>query len=74
MRPIAYLTGIGWYVGASIIIGVILGRWADGQLNTDPVFTIVGVLVGLAVALYGGIRMLVNFLASVEPKNSDRTE
>lgn len=74
LGPAAHLTGIGWFVGTAILLGVLLGRWGDGQLGTEPVFTLIGVIVGLAVALVGGVQMLLQFLSLSETKGTDRSE
>jgi prolipoprotein diacylglyceryltransferase len=60
--PAAYLLGIGWYFATCIILGVALGRWADDATGLSPLFTLLGAISGLALALYGGIRMLLDFL------------
>lgn len=62
VAPTAYLLGAGWFFATSILLGVILGRWADGATGLEPVFTLAGIIVGLAVALVGGIRMLMPFM------------
>jgi len=63
LAPAAYLTGIGWYFATCIILGVALGHWADGRTGLEPIFTLLGALAGLGLALYGGVRMLISFLA-----------
>ena len=50
--------GVGFFVSASIILGVVGGRWIDGKLNTEPVFLIIGLLLGIVVAFYGVYIML----------------
>ena len=60
--PAASLLGIGWYFATAIIVGVLLGRWADSATGLEPVFTLVGIGVGLAVAMAGGFRLLQQFL------------
>jgi hypothetical protein len=54
--------GIGWYFATCLILGVVLGRWADGKTGLDPTFTLIGIGIGLAVALVGGYRMLIPFI------------
>ncbi|MEX2080269.1 MAG: AtpZ/AtpI family protein [Dehalococcoidia bacterium] len=58
----AYLTGIGWFFATCIVLGVLAGRWADSATGLEPVFTLVGILIGLAAALAGGFRMLMTFI------------
>ena len=52
------LLGLGWYVAVSILVGVGGGLWIDDQLNASPVFTLLGVLLGAALAFYGLYRMV----------------
>jgi ATP synthase protein I len=52
------LTGVGFYVGASIVGGTLAGLWLDGKLGTRPLFLIGGLLLGVVVAFYGLYRML----------------
>jgi Putative F0F1-ATPase subunit Ca2+/Mg2+ transporter len=61
--PTASLLGAGWFFATAIILGVVLGRWADSATGLEPTFTLVGIVVGLAVALAGGIRMLMPFMS-----------
>ncbi|MBA4178973.1 MAG: hypothetical protein C0506_00125 [Anaerolinea sp.] len=58
VAPTAQLLGAGWFFATAIILGVVLGRWADGKTGLEPTFTLIGIFLGLAVALIGGIRML----------------
>lgn len=52
------LLGVGFFVAISIILGVVGGRWLDDKLNSEPVFLIVGLLLGIVVAFYGVYIML----------------
>jgi ATP synthase protein I len=49
--------GVGWYVGLSILGGVLAGLWLDNRFGTKPLFVIIGLILGLAVAVYGVYRM-----------------
>jgi hypothetical protein len=62
IEPTAQLLGIGWFFATAIVLGVLLGRWADSATGLEPTFTLVGMVLGLAVALVGGFRMLQPFL------------
>jgi hypothetical protein len=70
MVPTAYLLGIGWFFATAIILGVLLGRWADSATGLSPLLTLVGIMLGLAVALVGGIRMVLPFMRRLG--NEDR--
>ncbi len=52
------LMGVGWYVAASVVIGIVGGYLVDRWLGTTPVFIIVGVILGTTVAFYGLYRMV----------------
>ena len=52
------LMGLGWYVALSIILGAIGGLWLDRRLDTLPLFTLIGVLLGTVLAFYGLIKMV----------------
>lgn len=61
------LMGVGWYVAASVVIGIVGGYWVDRWLGTTIVFTIVGVVLGTTVAFYGLYKM-------VQPLMTDRRQ
>lgn len=51
-------TGIGFYVGVCIAGGIVLGVWLDGKYKLSPLFTLLGLGIGLFMAFYGTYRML----------------
>ena len=57
--PAFRLIAIGWYIALSIALGLGAGVWLDGKAATAPIFTLIGLFLGLAIALIGGYRMLV---------------
>lgn len=65
--PALKLTGIGFYIGICIAGGTMAGWELGGE---RPVFTIIGLLVGLAVALYGAYRMLRPFVENRQDKEN----
>ena len=56
------LIGIGWFLAASIVGGVVGGLLLDGWLHTKPAFTLLGLFGGLAVAFFGTYRMIMNVM------------
>jgi hypothetical protein len=49
LQPFRVL-GMGWAIVLSIVFGLLGGLWLDGRFGTSPVLTIVGLLLGLALA------------------------
>ena len=64
MRTILSLVGVGWYVAVAIFGGVAGGYWLDGQFSSSPLFTLLGLGLGIAVALFGMYRMLMSIMSS----------
>ena len=56
--------GIGFYIGGSIVLGLLLGLWLDGKLHTRPLLAIVGLFLGLINAIYGVYRLLLPLIKS----------
>lgn len=52
------LTGIGFFIAACILGGILAGLWIDNKLDTKPLFILLGLAVGLAVAFTGVYRMI----------------
>jgi ATP synthase protein I len=63
------LLGAGLYIGVAIFVGVASGLWLDRKFDTQPVFVLIGLILGLIVAFWGFYRMLVPIIkAYSEPK------
>ena len=71
MRTALRLLGVGWYVALSIGGLGFGGYWIDQRLALSPLFTLVGLGLGVAVALIGMFRMLMVFFASPSTFGSD---
>jgi len=52
------LTGVGFFIGICIVGGTFVGLWLDDKFNTEPLFMIGGLLLGLVVAVYGVYQMI----------------
>jgi hypothetical protein len=44
-------------------VPTLIGRWADGKFDTDPVFTLAGLALGMLTGFYGSYTQLREFLA-----------
>lgn len=64
------LTGVGFFIGGSIVGGVFAGLWIDNKLNTSPVFILLGLVFGIVVAGFGVYQMLIPLLKNKKDKES----
>lgn len=62
------LTGVGFYIGGCIVGGVCFGMWLDNKVDINPLFTLLGLALGLFFAFYGTYRMLLPFLGRGDGK------
>jgi F0F1-type ATP synthase assembly protein I len=53
--PALRLTGIGFYIATCIVGGTLIGWWLGDK---QPVYMIIGLVVGLILAVYGVYRMI----------------
>ena len=65
------LMGLGWYVALSIIGGVLGGVLVDSWLNTEPIFTLVGLFGGLLLAFFGGYFLLMEAIGKGRGNRAD---
>jgi F0F1-type ATP synthase assembly protein I len=66
------LIGVGWYIAACIILGVMAGLWLDGKLSTKPWLMLLGLSLGLGCAFWGVYRMLFQVTKEEEDENKGR--
>jgi hypothetical protein len=71
MVPSASLLGAGWFFATALILGLLSGKWVDEKTGLEPVFTLIGILLGLAVAGVGGYRMLLPFIRKISYTDSE---
>lgn len=56
LQAIGLMSAIVSQLAGSTLVGVFGGRWADRQFDTEPLFLIIGLLLGLATGVYAMIR------------------
>ena len=56
------LTGLGWYIAACIVIGVVGGVALDKLLGTVFLFTLLGIVLGSVAAFWGVYKMVLPVL------------
>ena len=52
------LTGLGWYVAACIVLGIIGGVWLGKLTGQVAALVLAGTILGSIVAFYGVYRMV----------------
>ena len=66
LPPAARLIGIGWFFVVCIVGGLIGGLFLDSLTGTEPLLTMLGLLLGLVTAFFGGYRMLMEVLGTYQ--------
>jgi F0F1-type ATP synthase assembly protein I len=57
---------IGFTLLVTTLIGVLAGRWLDGQLGTLPLFVIIGFLAGAGSGTVAIIQLVSRFLKTLD--------
>jgi F0F1-type ATP synthase assembly protein I len=70
--PSVQLIGIGWYVALTIVLGAVGGVFLDRAIDTKPVFTLLGLVLGLFLAFYGGYVQLMETLNSINNRRAEK--
>jgi F0F1-type ATP synthase assembly protein I len=66
------LTGLGWYIAICVVVGVLGGLGLDKLLDTLPIFTLVGTVLGSIVAFWGVYKMVLPILYEVKGRELNR--
>ena len=67
------MMGMGFYIAIVIVLGIWGGHWLDGKFNTGPLWLIIGLFLGIAVAVLGVFNMLKPFIESAR-KTGDNSK
>ena len=68
-RPFSYFalfSEIGLVLLVTTFGGLLLGRWLDQQLGTNPLLVIGGFLLGILIGAIANWRVLSRFLAKID--------
>jgi hypothetical protein len=66
LPPSARLIGIGFYIGITIVLFTVGGVQLDKMLETGKLFTVAGLAIGLALALYGAYQQLMEVINLID--------
>ena len=64
--PAFGLTGIGFYLATCIVGLTLVGHLLDSRFDTQPVLTLVFLVLGLLVGFYGAYRQLQELLSRMD--------
>ncbi|MCM3586873.1 AtpZ/AtpI family protein [Mesobacillus maritimus] len=60
-QAMALMSAITAQLVGCVLIGIFAGRWLDRQFGVEPIFLIIGLLVGLAAGVYAMIQLVQHF-------------
>lgn len=63
LQAMALTSAILSQLVGSVLIGIFSGRWIDQKVGTEPLFLILGLLIGLAAGIYAMLRLIQHFFS-----------
>lgn len=63
LQAMALTSAILSQLVGSILIGIFSGRWVDHKVGSEPLFLILGLLIGLAAGVYAMLRLIQHFFS-----------
>lgn len=57
LKVYAQFGAVGIELALSVVIGLLAGQWADGKLGTEPIGTIIGLILGVIAGFRSLIRL-----------------
>ncbi|MDQ0244872.1 F0F1-type ATP synthase assembly protein I [Bacillus fengqiuensis] len=63
LQAMALMSMILSQLVGSILIGLFFGKWLDAQVGTEPLFLVLGLLIGLGTGVYAMLRSVRQFFS-----------
>jgi F0F1-type ATP synthase assembly protein I len=60
---LALFSEIGFVLLVTSLAGALAGHWVDGQLGTNPIFVVIGLVGGFGLGGVAVLRLIQRFLA-----------
>lgn len=57
LASLGALSGMGFTIAIPIAVGAVGGHFLDGFTHTEPLFLLLGLLLGLISGIYGAYRL-----------------
>ena len=61
LKAYALMSAILSQLVGSILVGIFLGRWLDRLTGTEPLFLVIGLLLGLGMGTFAMLRLVRQF-------------
>jgi F0F1-type ATP synthase assembly protein I len=71
MLSLLSLLGMGFYIAIAVVMGIWVGHWLDGKFSTGPLWLIIGLILGIAVAVLGVYNMLKPFMEKAKKTDNN---
>lgn len=63
LQAMALMSAILSQLVGSVLFGIFSGRWLDRLAGTEPLFLIIGLLLGLATGVYAMLHLVRKFFS-----------
>ena len=70
VQSLAIASQFGITLAVSVVLGFFVGQWLDARANTQILFTLIGVFVGLVAAVTSTVRIYRAYLRSATTKSA----
>lgn len=74
LRLLSLVGQVGVTIVIFILIGLVVGQWIDGRLNTSPTFTLFFILLGVAGGGWSVARLVMWALEETSKESLDRKD
>jgi F0F1-type ATP synthase assembly protein I len=71
VREIAPYSGLGLQLAVTVVLFWFIGKMIDEHYGTQPLWMIVGAMVGIAVGMYNFIKSVIELGKKKEKKNEN---
>lgn len=64
-EALGQLSALGFIIAIPMALGYFIGNYLDGLTNHQPLFLIIGLLLGLVVGIYGAYRLFAHLFKTM---------
>ena len=74
LRLLSLVGQVGVTMVVFILVGLVLGQWIDGKLNTAPTFTMFFILLGIGGGAWSIARLVMWALEETSKESMDKKD